>query len=474
MAFDKQVVPGRYLWLFICWTLWLLTGCTSYQAKPLPDESNLVTSLAGLRYKIDHEATEAGSKYEVNPGDGLDLVEVAMIAVLHNPHLRAERARLQVAGAQLFAAGLLPDPQVSANLDIPSGDTAGTVNAWGLGLGYDLLPLLTRQAQIRAAKNNQEKVRLELLWQEWQVMQQACSLAVRYVLELRKLELLQQTKALYLQRYKNSTEAVKSGDISLGVNGTDLTALLDSYSQLNQLEQSHNETHHRLNLLLGLTAGVDLPLKLPRSPVLFPLEVINKELPGLLKQRPDLLALRAGYQSQEAKVRAAVIAQFPSMSIGFTRARDTGDLYTNGFGVSLNLPIFSGNKGPVSLARASREQLRLEYAARLDQAEMDVERLMRLQIILTSQQRRLQEYLPRLSEIVAKTRKAYNNNDIDALTFFNLEYTWVLKRLEELDLEQSQWENSLALQAMVALPEDNKSFAGGYILQSIMSEKGKQ
>jgi hypothetical protein len=33
-----------------------------------------------------------------------------------------------------------------------------------------------------------------------------------------------------------------------------------------------------------------------------------------------------------------------------------------------------------------------------------------------------------------------------------MEMTWVNKRLEQLDLVQSAWENRLALQTMLALP----------------------
>lgn len=446
---------GRFVLLASCLSGLFLTGCASYNAKPLPADTMLAENLQNLHYTVKEQQVAGLKQYEVNPVDGLDLTEAAIIAVLNNPALRAERVKRKVAGAQLFAAGLLPDPQISANLDFPTGDTTGTVNAWGMGLGYDIIPLITRQARVDAEQQGQIQVNLELLWQEWQVVQQARSLAVRSTLELKKLKLLQQTRDTYLQRYDNSTLALKSGDLTLDVNGTDLTALLDSYSQLNQMEQTHNETRHQLNLLLGLAADVNLHFKLPQQPVLLTPIAAEKELQNIQERRPDLLALKAGYQSQEAKVRAAILAQFPSLSIGITRAKDTGALYTTGFGISLNLPLFSGNRGPIALERATREQLQLEYQARLSQAQVDADRLIQLQGILSTQQLRLKKYLPRLLTIVEKTREAYKNSDIDALTFFNMEYTWVLKRLEELDLEQAQWENSLAMHAMLALPGNN-------------------
>lgn len=456
MCIESISGSGRSFLLASCSIALLLTGCASYQAQPLPDDSTLAENLQSLQYTVESQHLTGLTQHEINPADGLDLTEVAIVAVLNNPALQAERAKRKVAGAQLFAAGLLPDPQVNTNLDFPTGDTTGAVNAWGLGLGYDIISLITRQARIDAEQQGQVQVNLELLWQEWQVMQQARSLAVRFTLEQKKLKLLQSTRNLYLQRYDNSTLALNRGDLTLDVNGTDLTALLDTYSQINQLEQVHNETRHHLNLLLGLSADVKLRFQLPQTPVLLGRETAKEKLNNLQNRRPDLLALKAGYQSQEAKVRAAILAQFPSLSIGITRARDSGALYSTGFGISLNLPLFSGNRGGIAIERATRDQLNLEYQARLSQAFIDVDRLIQLQEILSRQQMRLKKYLPRLLAIVKKTREAYKNGDIDALTFSNMEYTWVLKRLEEINLEQAQWENSLALQAMLALPGQNE------------------
>ena len=455
MFTDKTSSSGRFL-LVASWALaLLLTGCARYQAQPLPTESILEDKPQSLRYTMKQQQSAGLGRHEVNPADGLDLTEVAILAVLNNPDLKAKRTRQQIAGAQLFAAGLLPDPQLNASLDIPTGNTSGTVNAWCLGLDYDIISLITRQAGIDTKQQRRIQVDLELLWQEWQVMQQARSLAVGLVIEQRKMKLLGSIQDLYLQRYDNSARALDRGDITLEINGTDLTALLDIFSQTSQLEQAYNETRHKLNLLLGLAPEVELPCLIPQAPTLPDPQAAKDKIETLQDRRPDLLALKAGYQSQEARVRGAILSQFPSLSIGITRARDTGNLYTTGFGISLDLPLFSGNRDAIAIERADREQLKEEYRARLSQAVIDVDKLIHLQRIISRQQGRLKNYLPHLRELVEKAGQAYKNGDIDALTFINMEYTWVVKRLEELDLEKIQWENFLALQTLLALPDDN-------------------
>ncbi len=377
---------------------------------------------------------------------------MAIFAVHNNPDLKAQRKQLGIKRAQLFSAGLLPDPQLAANLDHPTGSLPGTVNAFITGLSYEIIPLITRGARVDSAQQAEQQVRLDLLWQEWLVSQQARSLAVSLASECQQIALLQEMRDLYQQRYQRSSEAVARGDLTLDVSGTDLTALLDTLSQIYQLEQTCNDTRHALNLLMGLVPDVLLEIRLPPMPRLLDDQALSSELQTLPQRRPDLLALQAGYRSQEAKVRAAILAQFPSFSIGINRARDTGNVYTAGFTIGLNLPLFAGNRGAIAIQRATREQLREEYQARLDQAAVDVDKLIHLQSIVAAQQKQLNEYLPILENIVTRGREAYQHGDIDALTLLNMEITWITKRLEQISLDQTQRNNLIALQTLLGMP----------------------
>jgi outer membrane protein TolC len=454
IKYTKNTSARRHAWRplpLVAAALALLSGCASYRPQPLRNDAALAASVESLQAEATPPNGTA-ARHAFNAADGLDLDEVGVLAVLNNPDLKAQRTRLAVADAQVFSAGLLPDPQLAAGIDKPTGNTAGLVNAFALGLNYDIIPLITREARVDAEAKAQQKVRLDLLWQEWQVIQQARSLAVDLSLEQQRLALLHQMLDLYRERYRHSTAALAQGDVTLDVNGTDLTALLDTLSQINQLEQTHNQTRHSFNLLLGLQPGarVEIAALPPAAPP--PADSLNAQLAGLAQRRPDLLALQAGYASQEARVRAAILAQFPSLGIGVNRARDTSDVKTVGLSMTLSLPLFSGNRGNIAVERASREQLRAEYRARLAQTAVDVARLRELQGIIRQQQDNLQTYLPRLKTLVERARKAYGHGDIGALTFLNMESTWVNKRLEQLSLAQAGWENRIALEALLALP----------------------
>lgn len=429
----------------------ILSGCTSYEPKPLNTAAHGPTSLEQLQIEATRLNGGAIVGYDVDLTDGLDLTEVGILAVINNPQLKAQRALLRVAQAQAFAAGLLPDPQIAAGFDQPTGNSAPDTG-WALGLSYDIIPLITRQARMDAGRSTQEKVRLDLLWQEWQVIQQARSLAVRLQLETQQLDLLRTVHGLYLERYQHSARALGTGDITLDINGTDLTALVDVLSQTSQLEQTHNDSNHSFNLLLGLPPQtvVALTALLPAVPM--DAAEVRARLSRLPELRPDLLALRAGYESQEAQVRAAILAQFPSLGIGVNRGSDTSNVDTLGLSISLSLPLFTGNRGNIAIERATRDQLFEEYQARLAETDADVDRLLQLQSVLTVQQADLQIYLPPLGILVGRAQQAYQAGDIGALTFLNMESTWVNKRLEQLNLQQACWENRIALEALLAMP----------------------
>jgi outer membrane protein TolC len=103
---------------------------------------------------------------------------------------------------------------------------------------------------------------------------------------------------------------------------------------------------------------------------------LQQALAALPGRRPDLLALQAGYQSQEAKLRGAVLAQFPAVNIGFNTARDTSAIYTNGYSIGITLPLFDRNRGNIAIERATRQQLQDAYGERVLTTRSDMQRLM--------------------------------------------------------------------------------------------------
>jgi cobalt-zinc-cadmium efflux system outer membrane protein len=427
-----------------------LAGCATYSPVALPTAPDLAEQ-APLTVDTRSLPLPPLQHYLFNPSDGLDMTEVAILAVVTNPALRAERAKAKVAQAQLFQARLLPDPQLSAGLDSPTDGTSGLTDGYIVGLDYDLVGLITRGAGVAAARAAAGQVDLELLWQEWQTVQRARELYVRVAVESAKLAVLHQAQALYARRYARSSAALHTHDLTLDIAGADLTALADADNRVNEAEQSLNQVRHDLNALLGLAPGAILPLA-PMAPEAPPSPGAIPAIEELARSRPDLVALQLGYNSQEATVRKAVLAQFPSLSIGFNRARDTGDVHTVGVGISLNLPLFNGNRGEIAVQRATRDQLRHEYQARLDQTAGEIDRLRDELALVTHQLQGVDVYLPDLRRMATQAERAYQGHNLDPLTYLNLQNTWLGKEVERWDLIAAAWQARIALDTLAGAP----------------------
>ena len=124
--------------LILCATA-ALAGCATYTAKPLPQQPHLVRDWHRLSTPAD-DRLFVGAHY--NPNDGLDLTEVAMLAVANNPQLKVARDESAVAGAHLYAAGLPPDPQLSLSADVPTANKPALTTATRIRPDYAVIELL--------------------------------------------------------------------------------------------------------------------------------------------------------------------------------------------------------------------------------------------------------------------------------------------------------------------------------------------
>ena len=94
--------------------------------------------------------------------------------MIANPKLRAIRDQRKLAAAQLLQAGILPNPQFSYGLGVPTGGaTQGTVNAFNYGLSWEITSIISRDSQNSRGESRAASVDLDVAWQEWQAAQAA-------------------------------------------------------------------------------------------------------------------------------------------------------------------------------------------------------------------------------------------------------------------------------------------------------------
>jgi len=447
-AFGRLLLPSCVL---------LLAACSWYRPEPLTrqDTSTKADELARIRIDPSTMPLPSLAAHRFDPTTGLDVEDVAMLAVVNNPDLKLARDDLGIARAQAFSAGLLPDPQLSASSDFPGA--TGFSRAFSYGLSMDLMAIVTRGANKRSAEAGTAKVDLGLLWQEWQVIAQAKQLYLKASLSAQTLPLLKQQFELARQRYECTEQALNAHEVTDDESGAALLAYGDARKQYDEAERAAEQTHHDLNALLGLSPDVQLRLKAAVDGAPVDDKYIGDALGALPARRPDLIALQAGYASQEEKYRAAVLNQFPSLSIGFVRARDTSEIYTSGFQINLTLPIFNRNRGNIAIERATRTRLRDEYQVRLNEAYADVAHLRADIVILTRELQRAQAVLPGIELVARDAEQAYAQHDIALGTYVDAMSESLSKRVDIATLRESLAEQRIALQALLgnAIPDSS-------------------
>ena len=426
----------------------ILTGCATYSALPLGDGHG-ASSVAQLTAPTSAMPLPALSTHRFDPSDGLDATELAMLAVANSPALKLRRDELGLARAQAFAAGLLPDPQLSLGADFPQHSGPGLSKAFNLGISEDISALLTRSSRTAEARSHVEQVNLDLLWAEWQTVTQARQLFDQ-VVSLRAQQHRLQVEADALTPVDRLVRmALQEGNLSYDTASAGLNADADVRKRLGDTATQLHQAQSDLHVLLGLAASAPIELVEGTDPVQPTAAQIQQALTDLPARRPDLLALKAGYAAQDAALRGAILAQFPALTLGFNTARDTSAVYTKGFSIGINLPLFNRNRGNIAIERATRVQLKDAYDERVLTARSDVARLQADLATLDAQRAPLVAHVGQLDAARRAAETAWRGQLLDWPTYLAIRSNALSADLDLLSFRQQRTSAAVALQALL-------------------------
>jgi outer membrane protein TolC len=442
-------------------------GCQRYQAMLL-DKAAVENALAlpseqALHVKAQSLNHPAIPPVTLNRADGLSPDEAAVLAVLINPSLKAARDKRGIAAGQLVEAGLLPNPQLGISRDVPTGGTTeDTVNAYGVGVNWDVTELISRSARISAAQKNKASIDLDIAWQEWQVAG-AAKAAVYDLFSLQsQLDLAIESDRRLEENLAVVQRAVGAGlmtelDISAAQTASHQAhaAVLDTQKQISEQKVA-------LNQILGLNADADTALQhdieLPASLNIPTADTLLNELD---KRRLDLVALKLGYESQQDTLRAAVLNQFPRINIGVNKARDTGNVITSGIGVTIDLPVFNRNQGQIAIERATRQQLFDEYVNRVFETRAMITKLSADMPVIIQQIETAQAAAESGKRLVETYQAALKEGQADVLSYYTAWNEQTQKQMEIIKLKQQLMDTRIALELETGLYNLNELKVSG-------------
>jgi outer membrane protein TolC len=410
-----------------------LAGCASYRPEPLDRTPNLAARASDL----------IGGR-----GRPIALPDLDRLVLRNNPDLRAAREKLGVAAAQVVEADLLPNPQIGVSYPFYLAGPGGS-DAFSVSVAQDLRSILLRPTRLEIAGASAAAINASLLWQEWQTLGKARLLFVDIVSGERAEKALQRNRKFLQERFDLTSAAIKQGNAPLATLSPDLVAVGDVERSYDDLERLQLSRRHQLNALLGLAP--DAPLPLAGASEIPPVDAqrIRRDLANLADRRPDLVALQYGYRSEDAKLRQAILSQFPNLVIGLVGGRDSSSIYSFGPQASFELPLFNRNEGAIALEQATREALNREFNARLTAAAGEIGALQSEQALLA---RQLASIEPRLKEarlIADKAEAAFKQGLFDERAYVDTQVALLMREEEKIGVEQALLDGQVELATLI-------------------------
>jgi outer membrane protein TolC len=401
---------------------------------------------------LPEQAASASSLSQLQGYDAhtvpLNSAAVQRLVLLNNPDLKSQHARHQAAQAQRAQDSTLPNPVIGGSIGyLISGP--GDATAWTASISQDITSLITLRPRREAANAQADEVDAGLLWEQWQTLGKAHLLVIDLVEGERQIALQQQAVDALTKRESAIVNALQAGNMDRVTVTSDLVAASDARAALNDLQQRQLTQRQELNALLGLKPDVDVPLATDLPGVSVDAAVIREQFDSVNRRRPDLVALQLGYRAQEASLRAAVLAQFPPLAIGYDASQDNSRVKNGGPAINMTLPLFDHSQHNVAIARATRDQLYQEYTVRLATSRDDVDALLAQYAQLDAQRR---AYRPAADDAVgaaAQTNRAAASGLVDLRNATDIHVASIHHQQAQLAIEQAMLEQQAALDLLV-------------------------
>lgn len=330
------------------------TACAQLPAdRGISDVHQLVAERSGQQLAAPDAATQTlVTQLLTSP---LTAQQAVHVALLNNPRVRAEYARLGFAAAEVYDAGRLSNPRLS--VEHLASNVSGQAHQVGFGLVQSFTDLLLLPARTRLAAGEFERAKE-------QAGVALLNLAAEVEIAYNNLLGLQQLASL---RRAIASNAKNSADLALRfMDAGNLTARewaqqsADAATAAASALQADNEVllaRTTLNELLGLAPATSDWHTVAELPA--PLD--HDDEPAVLialalKSRLDLAAQRREVTLLTDALRTAQTFRYlGAVEVGVLSERQTDRARLSGPTLSLELPVFNQGAGKSARAQAALE-----------------------------------------------------------------------------------------------------------------------
>ena len=371
-------------------------------------------------------------------------------ALLNNPLVRAELARLDIAQAERIQAGLLGNPMLKTMALRPEGG-----GRWELdySLMQSLYDVFTRSRRVAVADAAQQRVESEVLLRLVTLTQDVESAYYAAIAAKSRQELLaaqidiDHRRLLWLQRQASqgtvsvATPLQQEADLAMREHG------------LGEAQAASATAMAGLSKLLGTssTAPIHLPGQLPE----FVLAGFDEnQLQRLaLARRPELRANEAGIaqaQAEKSLQSGALRNTEPSAGVAGMRGMG-GDMSQQGVAIDLALPVFDTGRARRELADAQIRQAQSLALAQSRQVPLEVEQSLALLQARQIAFHHAQHHLSQQQQLLSLAERGYRAGLSDLSARLSAESNLIEAELQLLDAHSALWESGVALERATGL-----------------------
>lgn len=418
----------RFVWASLA-TLGICS-CASPEAQPLDPRKSEAEFRArtledpGLRRFAEANQVAKPAPF---PPAAWDLGALTLAAFYYQPELDLARARLGQARAAGVTAGMWPNPVAGVNVENVTNAAAG-VKPWiyGFSLSVPLDTLWKRGYKVEEAERRGDAALLALAEAGWRVRGRLRAALAEHLFALRDLELRRLEEEVRVDVVAALERRLSLGEIFR----------LDVDAGQGELSNARLAVHTAEGRVAESRAALAAAVGVPHSalkgktfawpelespPPLASLSLESAQSAGLLN-RIDLQGLFAEYAAAEAGLKREVASRYPDVSIGPGLLNDQGDKKLT-LGLSITLPVFNQNEGPIAEADARR----MEVAARFYQVQAsaigEVESASERYVAALAELGEAEKTLAMIERREQATRRAIELKELDktALTGLRLE-----------------------------------------------------
>lgn len=354
------------------------------------------------------------------------------------PEVRAAEADVAARAGELKQAGAWPNPTVELRADNKLGQEDGRGGTDVTQLVFSQpLPLRRLERERQAAQGRLASSEESRRFRRLQIEREVAEVFAEVQLAQAKLNLARQRQA---EIYPDSTSTGRSRDrLVRYVTPFDRARLAILREEANQAvaiaEREYAQTLAALRARLALPddSVIDIaPLTLSPAPA--GLEMLIQEL----ESHPAIAAARRAHEAATAQIAAAQAQRVADPALNVFRERDVlNDARRNvtGIGISMQIPLWNANTGPVDRARAeaARAQAELDAQRRdvLARLKKSHTELVRLREQAAQVQANLIEPARKFHELA---RRSFNTGEVNVLALIDATGTYYDAQARYLEL----------------------------------------